>query len=178
MYAKLQSIAEKFISKKNIYKYGFNYSPMYRRSTGRVIFVSDDLRKVTVRIRLSYKNSNYVGSIFGGSLLSASDPIFMIQLLNILGNSYVVWDKAAAIRFKKPAKQNCYIDFLFTKDEIEEIKQKVDGKKEIDIVKKIQITNKDKSVVFAELNKTIYIADKEYYKLKRKNKSSTLKSSY
>ena len=178
MYAKLQAIAEKFISKKNIYKYGFNYSPMYRRSTGRVIFVSEDLHKVIVRIKLSYKNSNYVGSIFGGSLLSASDPIFMIQLLNILGNSYVVWDKATTIRFKKPAKEHCFIDFTFTCEEIEDIKKQVKENNKIDIVKNKQITNKDKSVVFAEIDKTIYIADKEYYKLKRKNKSSTLISSY
>jgi acyl-CoA hydrolase len=67
---------------------------------------------VKVRIKLSYKNSNYVGSICGGSLLSATDPIFMIQLMNILGNKYVVWDKAAAIKFKRPAKEMCYVDFV------------------------------------------------------------------
>jgi|TARA_B110000967_G_C18846531_1_gene542280 acyl-CoA hydrolase len=60
---------------------------------------------VKVRIKLSYKNSNYVGSIFGGSLLSATDPILMVQLINILGNKHVVWDKAAAIKFKRPAKE-------------------------------------------------------------------------
>tara|TARA_B110000240_G_C13483785_1_gene446463 strand:+ start:476 stop:664 length:189 start_codon:yes stop_codon:yes gene_type:complete len=60
---------------------------------------------VKVRIKLSYKNSNYVGSIFGGSLLSATDPILMVQLINILGNKHVVWDKAAAIKFKRLAKE-------------------------------------------------------------------------
>ena len=67
MYAKLSKILEKFISKSSIYKYGFNLSPMYRRSTGRIFEVSDELLEVKVRIKLSYKNSNYVGSIFGGS---------------------------------------------------------------------------------------------------------------
>ena len=76
MYAQITKVLEKFISKKNIYKYGFNFSPMYKRSTGKVISVSDNLHEVTVRIKLSYKNSNYVGSIFGGSMLSATDPIF------------------------------------------------------------------------------------------------------
>lgn len=167
MYAKLQKIAEKFVSKKTIYKYGFNLSPMYKRSTGKVYFVSEDLHKVSIRIKLSYKNSNYVGSIFGGSMLSATDPIFMIQLLNILDDSYVVWDKAACIKFKKPARETCYAEFEFTKEEIENIKRDILEKKEIDVKKKVNLTNKDKTVVFAEVTKTIYVANKKYYKEKK-----------
>lgn len=170
MYAQLQKIFEKFMSKASIYKYGFNLSPMYRRSTGRVFEVSEDLLTVKVRIKLSYKNSNYVGSIFGGSLFSATDPIFMIQLLNILDNNYVVWDKAATIKFKRPAKETCYVDFIFTDEEIQQLKQDVATKKQVDLVKEIQLTNKDKSVVFAEVSKTIYVADKAFYKAKRQKK--------
>ena len=68
---------------------------MYRRSTGKVIKVSEDLLFVKIKIPISYKNRNFVGSIFGGSLFSATDPLFMIQLMNILGDNYVVWDKDA-----------------------------------------------------------------------------------
>ena len=170
MYAQIQKILEKFMSKSSIYKYGFNLSPMYRRSTGRIINVSDDLLNVQIKIKLSYKNSNYVGSIFGGSLFSATDPIFMIQLLNILDKNYVVWYKAASIKFKRPAKETCYVDFIFTSDEIDQIKKDVSENKEIDLIKNIQLTNKDKTVVFAEVSKTIYIADKRYYKEKMKRK--------
>ena len=162
------------MSKASIYKYGFNLSPMYRRSTGRIVYVSDDLHSVTVRIKLSYKNVNYVGSIFGGSLLSATDPIFMIQLLNILDSSYVVWDKETTIKFKRPAKETCFVDFNFTTGEIKQIKNDVTQNKKIDLIKDIQITNKDKSIVFAELSKTIYIADKGFYKEKRRLKKSFL----
>lgn len=170
MYATISKVLEKFISKSTIYKYGFNLSPMYRRSTGKIYQVSDNLLTVKVRIKLTYKNSNYVGSIFGGSLFSATDPIFMIQLMNILGNSFVVWDKAATIKFKRPAKETCFVDFTFAKDEIVQIKKDVSSKKEIDLIKNIKLTNKDKSIVFAEVSKTIYIADKKYYKEKRKFK--------
>lgn len=172
MYAQIQKVLEKFMSKASIYKYGFNLSPMYRRSTGRICKVSDDLLSVKVSIKLSYKNSNYVGSIFGGSLFSATDPIFMIQLLNILDDNYVVWDKAGTIKFKRPAKETCYVDFIFTKDEIVQLKKDVATKNEIDLIKNIKLTNKDKSVVFAEVSKTIYIADKKHYKEKRKLKKN------
>ena len=169
-YKKIAELAARFISKPKVLKLGFNLSPMYKRSTGKIYEVSDDLLDVKVKIKLSYKNSNYVGSIFGGSLFSATDPIFMIQLMNILGNNYVVWDKAATIKFKKPAKETCYVDFIFTPDEIAQIIKDVAFKNEIDLTKKIQLTNKDKNVVFAEVSKTVYIADKQYYKEKKKLK--------
>lgn len=170
MYAKLYDILNKLFKKSTLFKHGFNISPMYRRSTGRIHRVSDDLLKVEVKIRKSYKNKNYVGTIFGGSLFSATDPIFMIQLMHILGKDYVVWDKAASIRFKRPANTNAYIDFIFSEDEIADIKQRVANENEIDLLKDITITNKDKSIVFAEVSKTIYIAEKNYYKNKRKKK--------
>ncbi len=170
MYAAISKILKKFFKMSTIFKYGFNISPMYRRSTGKVLSVSDDLLSVQVKIPISYKNRNYVGSIFGGSLFSATDPVFMVQLINILEDSYVVWDKKAEIKFKRPAKENSYVDFTFTEEEIAEIKERVKEEKEIDLIKEIKITNKDASTVYAEVSKTIYIADKDYYKNKRKKK--------
>jgi len=43
--------------------------------------------------------------------------------------------------------------------------------KEIEIVKITQLTNKDKTVVFCEVHKTIYVADKAFFKEKRKKKA-------
>ena len=170
MYAVISKILSKFFKQNTIFKYGFNISPMYRRSTGKIIEVSEDLLEAKVKIPISYKNKNYVGSIFGGSLFSATDPVFMIQLMNILGNDYVVWDKSAEIKFKRPAKENSYVDFIFTKEEIVKIKERVLEEKEIDLNKEIKITNKDASIIYAEVSKIIYIADKNYYKNKRKKK--------
>ena len=168
MYATITKVLNKFFKQNIIFKYGFNISPMYKRSTGKLIEVSDDLLHVKVKIAISYKNKNYVGSIFGGSLFSATDPILMIQLMQILGNDFVVWDKNSNIQFKRPAKENVFANFDLTQDEIQSIKKRVLEEKELDLVKEISITNKDKSTVFATVSKTIYIADKSYYKNKRK----------
>lgn len=170
MYAAISNFLKKYFKKNTIFKYGFNFSPMYRRSTGRIITVSEDLLKVKVKIPISFKNKNYVGSIFGGSLFSATDPVFMIQLMQILGNDYVVWDKEATIKFKRPAKSSGYVDFVFNEEEIKDIKARVIKEKEIDLIKNIKIKDKEASIVYAEVSKTIYIADKTYYKNKRKNK--------
>lgn len=167
MYAFTLKHIGKFIKKSILFKYGLNLSPMYRRTTGKVVFISDDLMEVRIRIRLTYKNSNYVGTIFGGSLFAATDPFYMVQLINILGDNYVVWDKESTIKFKRPAKETVFASFTFSLEEIEQIKQEVAEKREIDCIKKVNITNKDGSVVIAEVSKTIYIADKTYFKEKR-----------
>ena len=63
--------------------------------------------------------------MFGGSMLSATDPIYMIQLIQILGNDYVVWDKAVTAKYKRPGKGTIYGEFIFSAEEIEAIKQKL-----------------------------------------------------
>ncbi|WP_299319881.1 DUF4442 domain-containing protein [uncultured Maribacter sp.] len=170
VYQKVEALASKVFKKNTIFRYGFNLSPMYKRSTAKLIEVSEDLLHVKIILPLSYKNKNYVNSIFGGSMFSAVDPIPMIQLLSIMGNDYVVWDKSAEIFFKKPAKENLYADFNFSKEELAEIRAQVAEKKEVDVIKTTQLTNKEKTQVFCEVRKTIYIANKAYFKEKRKKK--------
>jgi len=160
------------MKESTMFKVGFNLSPMYRRSTARIILVTDDLHTVKIRIPLSYKNRNYVGSIFGGSLFAAVDPIPMIQLMYILKEDYIVWDKSAHIQFKRPAREAMFASFEFTRDEIENIIQKVKENKEVEHPKTTYITNKTGDITFCEVTKTIYIADKVFFKNKRKKTDS------
>lgn len=166
-YQSISEIASKFMKQHTLFKYGFNLSPMYRRSTARISNVSEDLLHITIKLPISYKNKNYVSTIFGGSLFSAVDPIPMVQLMYLLGNEYVVWDKSAEINFKRPAKENLVATFTYTLDEVAQIKKQVIEEKEIEIVKNTVLTDKSESTVFCEVKKTIYIADKQFYKKKR-----------
>lgn len=173
IYQKMAALGAKFISKPKLFKYGFNLSPMYKRSTGKIIDVSEDLLAIRIKLPISYKNRNYVNSIFGGSMFSAVDPIPMIQLINLLDDNYIVWDKSAEILFKRPAKEDLYADFYYTQEELNTIKQKVALNNEMEITKTTSLTNKDRSIVYCEVKKTIYIADKEYFKNKRKRKNES-----
>jgi len=175
IYQQIAKTGQRFISKKKLFKYGFNLSPMYRRSTARIIEVSEDISRIRVRLKISWKNKNYVGSIFGGSMFAAVDPIPMVQLINIIGEDYVVWDKAAQINFKRPAREHLYATFEFTDEEIEAIKKQVAETFEIEHPKKTLLTNKDGSAIFCEIDKTLYIADKAYYKKKRAEKEKKLR---
>lgn len=173
MYQFLTRVSNRYFKnqKHKLFKVFFNLSPMYRRSTGRITSVTSDLSKIEIEIPLSYKNKNYVGTIFGGSLFSATDPIYMVQLIQLLGKDYVVWDKSSVVKFKRPASANAYALFEFTAEEVATIKEEIKAKKELDIVKMVELTSKKDGRLFCEIEKTIYVADKEYYKEKRKKKS-------
>ena len=121
MYHKIARFGQLLFSKAFLFRVGFNLSPMYRRSCGRVIFVSPDLLEIQVRLRYSYRNKNYVGSIFGGSLFSSVDPFPMVQLINIINEDFIIWDKSARIQFRKPAYQDLYANFSYSKEELEQL---------------------------------------------------------
>jgi hypothetical protein len=170
MYKIVTQFLQRFFKTATIYKYGFNWSPMYSRTTARLIEVSDDLHKVVISLNLNWKNRNYSGSIFGGSMLAATDPIYMIQLIQILGDDYVVWDKAVEARYRKPAKSRIYGEFIFSPEEIETIKEDVALKKEIDFTKTMHLVDAKQNKI-ATFNKTLYIAEKGFYKEKLKQRN-------
>ncbi len=174
VYQSIAKIGSKYIGRDKMFKYGFNLSPMYRRTTGRVTDVSSDLMDVKMALPISYKNRNYVNSIFGGSLFSSVDPIPMVQLINIIDDDYVVWDKSAEIFFKKPARENLYAQFSYSEEEIQTIKAQVANNNEIEIVKTTKLTNKDQSIIYCEVRKTIYIADKSFFKIKKSKRKKTV----
>lgn len=171
MYQALSKFSSTYFPKQKhrLFKLFFNLSPMYRRTTGRVTKVEPDFSSVEIRVPISYKNKNYVGTIFGGSLFAATDPIYMVQLIQILGKDYVVWDKSSMVKFKRPASSDAYAVFAFTDDEINQLKADISEKKEVDLVKPVLLTSKD-GKLFCEIEKVIYVADKEYYKEKKRRK--------
>ena len=69
-------------------RWKFNLFPAYRGTGGRITYISGDLREVRVRIPLNWRTRNYVGTIYGGSLYGAVDPMYMIMLIRILGSAY------------------------------------------------------------------------------------------
>ena len=171
IYQELAKHGTRFFKKSTLFKHGLNWSPMYRRTTGRVLSVSDDLLRIEVGVPISYRNRNYVSAIFGGSLFSAVDPVPMVQLINLLDSQYVVWDKAAAIRFKVPAYEDVVAESVFTPEEIEDIRQRAERDGECEIVKTTRYTSRDGKTVFSEVDKTLYVATKAHYKAKKRRRA-------
>ncbi len=87
-----------------------------------------DEKKMTIKVSMPLKklNSNYVGVHFGGSLYSMVDPFYMLILMNKLGRDYIVWDKAANIKFKSPGRDCVSCTFEITAEQVESIKREVE----------------------------------------------------
>lgn len=100
---------------------------------------------------------------------SATDPIYMIQLITILGNDYVVWDKFASIRFKRPAHTTLYANFILTNEFLKQIKFDIKQHNEKDYSLKVNLID-NHGIIHAEVERVIYIASKSYYKTKKINK--------
>ena len=81
-----------------------NVWPPFLGAGIRVKRLQPDWKEVDVEMKLRGWNSNYVGTHYGGSLYSMADPFYMLMLIENVGRNYIVWDKSASIRFKKPEK--------------------------------------------------------------------------
>lgn len=148
----------------------FNFFPAYRGTGAGVKFISSDFREIHVRLRLYWRTKNYVGTAFGGSIFGALDPMYMVQLINILGKDYVVWDKEANVRFLKPVDRTVSARFLITDKLLEEIKQEVAANKKMHLRLPASFVDNN-GTVYATVDKLLYIADKEYHQSLRKVKA-------
>lgn len=108
-----------------LWRWGFNFFPAYRGTGGRVTFIASDWTEIHVTVPLNWRTRNYVGTIFGGSMYGALDPMYMLMLIKILGPKYVVWDKTAAIRFRRPGRERLFASFVVTAADVDEIRSGV-----------------------------------------------------
>lgn len=141
-------------------RWGFNLFPAFRGTGGRITYIARDWHEIHLKVPLSWRTRNYVGTIFGGSMYGAVDPIFMIMLIKILGPAYVVWDKAAAIRFRKPGRTTLYAKFLLEPATVDEIRREVAARGRVDRVLHVDLADAT-GVVHAAVDKTIYIKTKD-----------------
>ncbi len=117
-----------------------------------------------VELRQRFWNTNYVGVHFGGSLYSMTDPIYMLLVMErfrIEGwlQDYIIWDKAASIRFRRPGRGTVRAEFKITDDQIRDFKTKADQLEKVEPVLTVLVKN-EKDEVVAEIEKTLYIKKK------------------
>lgn len=133
--------------------------PAYRGTGGKIAYASDDWREVRVEIPLSRRTRNYVGTIFGGSMYGAVDPIYMVMLIKALGPDYVVWDKAATIRFRKPGRSTLHARFVIDDAELDTIRDALRTQPTVDRTYIIHLVDAG-GVLHAEVEKVIHIRPK------------------
>ena len=136
-----------------------NFWPPYFGAGIRVKRVSSDFREIEVEMKQRFWNTNYVGVHFGGSLYAMTDPFFMLMLMQNLGDEYIVWDKAATVRFKRPGKGRVTANFKLSEDQIASVKQKADSEPKVEPVFSVQVIDEG-GVVVAEIDKVLHVKRK------------------
>ena len=121
-----------------------------------VLEISKDFRHAKVRLKKRVLTSNYVGTLFGGSLFAMTDPFYMVMVMKNLGKGYIVWDKRSEIEYVSPGKSTVFAEFHIWDADLDDIREKVatEGKylKWFDV----EIKSADGTVV-AIVKKQIYI---------------------
>jgi len=126
----------------------------------RVRRIGSDWKEIDVEMKLRWWNRNYVGTHYGGSLYSLADPFFMVMLIENLGKGYIVWDKAASIRFRKPGRGTVSASFRLSDEQIGEIRRALNSQEKIERLFKIEVKDQFGSVV-AEVEKLVHIRRKD-----------------
>ncbi|WP_173912558.1 PaaI family thioesterase [Acinetobacter sp. Marseille-Q1618] len=121
-----------------------------------------DLKNYYVRVKmpLTHKNQNIVGTHFGGSLYSMIDPFYMLILMHHLGDKYIVWDKSATIQFLLPGRSTVFADIRLDFAEIEHVKSLAENFAPVHRTYVLNIFDESGSRI-AEVHKTIYIRRKK-----------------
>src|SRR5215831_675656 len=134
----------------------FNFWPPFRAAGIRVREIAPDFRSATVELRMKLLNRNYVGTHFGGSLFSMTDPFFMILMMKNLGPDYVVWDKQGTVRFLKPARGTVTARFHLPEERIAEAREATAAGAKFEPVFRVDIVDAE-GVTVADVEKTLHI---------------------
>ena len=144
---------------ERLFRFLINRYPPYWATGITVKHISPGYREVHVQMKMRWYNRNYVRTHFGGSLYAMTDPFYMLMLIQILGDDYIVWDKEAAIDFIKPAKGTVTATFHITDDHITDIRDATnDGGKYLPRFP-VDIIDESGDIV-AQVIKTMYIKRK------------------
>lgn len=130
--------------------------PAFWCTGARITHVSPDLREIRLRLPLSLRTRNYVGTIFGGSMYAAVDPIYMVMLIENLGPGYQVWDKSARVRFRRPARKTLFARFALDEEELTAIRRAVDEEGRVDRTYRVELQSSE-GTVHAEVEKVIHV---------------------
>ena len=136
-----------------------NLWPPFLGAGIRVTHLQPDWKAIDVEMKLRFWNRNYVGTHFGGSLYAMTDPFYMLMLIENLGQDYIVWDKSANIRFRKPGKGTVSAAFRLSDQQIDDLRRELQTREKIEPAFSVVVTDETGTVI-AEVEKLLYVRKK------------------
>jgi uncharacterized protein DUF4442 len=136
-----------------------NLWPPFLGAGIRVKRLQSDWKEIDVEMNLHFWNANFVGTHYGGSLYSMTDPFYMLMLIENLGHDYIVWDKSANIRFRKPGNGRLVARFRLSDEQIEGIRRDLQTQPKIEPTFLVEVKDESGAVI-AEVQKVLHVRKK------------------
>ena len=140
----------------HLYRLGFSYFPAFWMTGGRVTDLAPDFSYARVKLPLTWRTRNVVGTTFGGSMYGVVDPVYMVLLRRRLGDGFTVWDRTAEIRFREPGRSTLYAEFRLPDEEVRDIRRTLAPGESCDRVYDVDLVDAE-GTVHAEVEKTLYV---------------------
>jgi acyl-coenzyme A thioesterase PaaI-like protein len=137
-------------------RFGMNLWPPFLGAGIRVRHIDEDWREVIVDLRHGLMNRNYVGTHYGGSLFSMTDPFYALMLMHLLGERYLVWDRAASIEFLAPGRGAVTARFALSPQRVDEIRAQAASGEKVLPKFDVEVRDSDNALV-ARVRKTLYV---------------------
>ena len=133
-----------------------NFWPPFLGAGIRVTRIAPGMMAIDVEMKLRWWNANYVGTHFGGSLFAMTDAFYMLMLMAKLGREYIVWDKAASIRYRRPGRGKVRAEFRLNDAQVEDIREKLKTLPKYEPVFGVEVKD-EQGTVIAEVEKVIHV---------------------
>jgi len=133
-----------------------NLWPPFLATGIRVTKLNPEWTEIDVEMKLRFWNTNFVGTHYGGSLYSMTDPFYMLMLIENLGPDYTVWDKSANIRFRKPGVGRVFASFRLSERQIDEICTSLKDQPKVEPTFLVEVKD-DSGTVIAEVQKILHV---------------------
>jgi len=137
-----------------------NLWPPFLGAGIRILRTAPDMKSVDVEMKLRWWNANYVSTHFGGSLFAMTDAFYMLMVMHHLGADYVVWDKAATIRYRKPGRGTVRAEFRLSDSQIDDIREKLKTLPKYEPIFLVEVKD-EAGVVIAEVEKILHVRKKQ-----------------
>ena len=136
-----------------------NIYPPYLGAGVKVHKIAENWKFTEVSMPLRWYNRNAVRTHFGGSLYSMVDPHLMLMLMGILGENYIVWDKAAQIEFVRPGQGRVSARLEISDEKLSEILATLESKRKVTPTFLVEVVDNNAKTV-AKIMKTLYVRKK------------------
>jgi len=147
-------------SNPHILRRWINLWPPFLGAGIRVQHIAPDMKSVDVEMKLRWWNANYLGTHFGGSLFAMTDAFYMLMVVANLGDDYIVWDKAASIRYRKPGRSAVRAEFRLSEAQLDDIREKLKTLPKYEPTFRVEVKD-EQGTLIAEVEKLLYVRRKE-----------------